>query len=115
MDLAAAGTTTGHDRMDVTVRAGTGFFQNFGLDQGDRLDLTQILAGAPLAADLTNLGDFVKVLGHGDHEPGFGSGTKTSLMITGPGGTAVVHLESAGKLDLQDLPKHNALILPPGH
>jgi hypothetical protein len=55
----------------------------------------------------------VKVIGYGRNDPGFGPGTKTTLEVTGLHGTAVVNLEGAGKLDLQDLLKHNALMLPP--
>src|SRR5262249_49770200 len=87
--------------------------QNFDFKHGGQLDLTQVLAGAPLAADLTNIGDFVKVLGHGKNDPGFGHGTKTTLEISGPNGGAVVNLEGTGKLELRDLLKHTSLILPP--
>jgi hypothetical protein len=105
-----AGGTTEHD---VRVRAGTDYVRNFDLAGGHKLDLRHILAGAPLAPDLANLGQFVKVLGHDNNDPGFGAGTKTALEVTGPHGTAVVHLQSAGKLDLADLLRHHALLLPP--
>jgi hypothetical protein len=95
------------------IRAGTGFVPNFSLAHGDKLDLTQILAGAPLTHDLTNIDKFVQVLGHGKNDPGFGPGTKTSLEISGPHGTAVLNLEGAGKLDLKDLLRHHSLLLPP--
>jgi hypothetical protein len=98
---------------DVRVRAGTDYVRNFDLARGDKLDLRHILAGAPLAHDLANLGHFVKVLGHGSNDPGFGPGTKTALEVTGPHGTAVVNLEGVGKLDLADLLKHHSLLLPP--
>jgi hypothetical protein len=98
---------------ELLIRAGTDFVRNFSLTQGDKLDLTRILAGAPLAHDLANLGEFVKVLGSGRNDPGFGPGTKTTLEVSGLHGSAVVNLEGAGKLDLHDLVKHNALMLPP--
>ena len=72
------------------VQPGSDTPQKLDLHQGGRLDLTQVLAGAPLASDLTNIGDFVKVVGHGRNDPGFGHGTKTTLEITGPNGGAVV-------------------------
>src|SRR6202035_821134 len=72
---------TGSGGQDVLIRAGTGYVQNFSLAHGDKLDLTQILAGAPLVHDLANLGNFVRVLGSGSNDPGFGPGTKTSLEI----------------------------------
>ena len=87
--------------------------QSFSFNHGEKLNLTQLLAGAPLAHDLTNIGNFIKVLGHGTNDPGFGQGTKTTLEISGPGGSAVVNLESSGKLGLKDLLSHNSLILPP--
>ena len=107
------GHTPGAQGTDLLIRAGTDFVQNFSLSQGDKLDLTQILAGAPLAHDLANLSSFVKVLGYGQNDPGFGPGTKTSLEVTGPHDSAVVNLEGVGKLDLADLLKHHSLLLPP--
>ena len=107
------GHTPGAQGTDLLIRAGTDFVQNFSLSQGDKLDLTKILAGAPLAHDLANLGNFVQVLGHGRNDPSFGPGIKTTLEVTGPHGSAVVNLESAGKLELSDLLKHHSLILPP--
>jgi hypothetical protein len=109
------GTTTivlDGKNQDALIQAGTGYVQNFSVAQ-DKLDLTQLLAGAPLAHDLTNIGNFVQVLGSGPNDPGFGSGTKTTLEVSGPGGSAVVNLEGSGKIDLNDLLKHNSLILPP--
>ena len=107
------GHLAGESGTELLIRAGTDFVRNFSLTEGDKLDLTRILAGAPLAHDLTNLGNFVKVLGHGQNDPGFGPGTKTTLEVTGPHGSAVVNLEGAGKLDLRDLLKHQSLLLPP--
>jgi hypothetical protein len=52
------------------------------------------------------------VLGYSKNDPGFGPGTKTSLEISGPHGTAIVNLEGAGKLELKDLLQHNSLLLP---
>jgi hypothetical protein len=107
------GTSAGEHGRDLLIRAGTGFVQNFSVAQGDKLDLRQILAGAPLTHDLTNIDKFVRVLGHGRNDPGFGPGTKTSLEISGPHGTAVLNLEGAGKLELKDLLQHHSLLLPP--
>jgi hypothetical protein len=113
---SAGGTTTivlSGDNQAALIRAGTDYVRNFNLAEGDKLDLTKILAGAPLAHDLANLGNFVKVLGYGQNDPGFGAGTKTSLEVTGPHGSAVVNLEGSGKLELGDLLKHHSLLLPP--
>jgi hypothetical protein len=110
-----SGTTTivlgGHGQTAL-IRAGTDFVRNFSLAHG-KLDLTKVLAGVPLAHDLANLGNFVQVLGHGANDPGFGHGTKTTLEVTGPHGSAVVNLEGSGKLELSDLLKHHSLLLPP--
>jgi hypothetical protein len=80
---------------------------------GDRLDLSQVLSGAPLAQDLTNIGDFIKVLGYGPTDSGFGQGTKSMFEIVGPNGTSLVTLEGSGKLAVDDLVKSDSLILPP--
>ena len=106
------GGTSDAQGNDLLIRAGTDFVKNFSLSHGDKLDLTQILAGAPLAHDLANLSSFVKVLGYGQNDAGFGPGTKTSLEVTGPHGSAVVNLEGVGKLDVADLLKHHSLLLP---
>jgi hypothetical protein len=104
------GHTPGAHGTDLLIKAGTDFVKNFDLAQ-DKLDLTKILAGVP-AHELANLANFVKVLGSGPNDQGFGRGTKTTLEISGPHGSALVKLEGAGKLDLQDLLKHHSLILP---
>jgi hypothetical protein len=107
------GTTMGATGDPPAVQPGTNVSGDFSVHQGDKLDLTKILAGAPLTADLSNLHHFVKVLGHSSNDPGFGPGTKTTLEIAGPHGTGIVNLQNSGKLDLKDLLSHNSLILPP--
>ena len=108
-----ANTTTGVTDDSLVVQPGTNVSENFNVLQGDQLDLTKILAGAPLTADLSNLSQFVKVLGYSSNDPGFGPGTKTTLEIVGPNGSGIVNLENSGKLGLKDLLSHNSLILPP--
>jgi hypothetical protein len=105
------GHVPGAHGTELLIRAGTDFVQNFSLSQ-DKLDLTKILAGVP-AHELANPANFVKVLGSSPNDQGFGHGTKTTLEISGPHGSATVNLEGAGKLDVQDLLKHHSLILPP--
>jgi hypothetical protein len=109
----ASDAGNGNAEYEVRVRAGTDFVKNFDPARGDKLDLRHLLAGAPLAHDLANLRDFVKVVGYGQNDAGFGTGIKTALEITGPQGTAVVNLEGVGKIDLADLLKHHSLLLPP--
>ena len=94
------------------IQAGTHSSVPFSLARGDQLDLSQILHGAPAAQDLTNIGQFVKVLGHGPNDPSFGYGTQTVIQSSGPSDQAIVHLQGSGKLDLQDLVKHDSLIPP---
>jgi len=94
------------------IEAGTHSSVPFSLARGDQLDLSQILHDTPAAQDLTNIGQFVKVLGHGPNDPAFGQGTKTVVQISGPSDQAIVHLQGSGKLDLQDLVKHAGLIPP---
>jgi hypothetical protein len=108
------GDATPTGRSSLMQQSGTdAISQSFSLSHGDKLDLTQLLAGAPLAADLANIGDYVKVVGYGKNDPGFGRGTKTVLEVTGPNGGATINLEGSGKLSLKDLLSHNSLILPP--
>jgi hypothetical protein len=94
------------------IQGGTHSSVPFSLARGDQLDLSQILHGAPVAQDLTNIRQFVKVLGHGPNDPSFGHGTQTVIQISGPSDQAIVHLQGSGKLDLQDLVKHDGLIPP---
>lgn len=94
------------------IQGGTHSSVPFSLARGDQLDLSQILHGAPVAQDLTNIRQFVKVLGHGPNNPSFGPGTQTVVQISGPSDQAIVHLQGSGKLDLQDLVKHDGLIPP---
>jgi hypothetical protein len=96
----------------IEVHAGSSYAQQFSIAGGDKLDLTSVLAGAPIAHDLTNISQFVKVLGYGSNDPGYGLGTKTMLEVTGPSGSARIDLQGSGKLDLKDLLQHDSLVLP---
>ena len=96
----------------MQVRAGTDFVKNCSLARGAR-PRQQIPEGAPLTLDLGNDEPFVKVVGYGKNDPGFGPGTRTSFGVTGPHGRAIVNLEGAGKLELKDLLQHRSLLLPP--
>ncbi|MFO1056572.1 MAG: hypothetical protein U1E53_06330 [Dongiaceae bacterium] len=90
---------------DLVVQAGNQP-QSFDLANGGHIDLTKILASAPLAHDLGNIASFVKLLG------GKGSGNAT-LEIDGPSGSATVKLHHAAGINLKDLLASNTLILPP--
>jgi hypothetical protein len=104
--LGTSGNTT-------VVQAGGSYAKQFNIAGGDKLDLTPVLAGAPIAHDLTNISQFIKVVGHGANDPGYGHGTKTMLEIAGPSGSARIDLQGSGKLDLKDLLHHDSLLLPP--
>ena len=97
----------------LVVQGGGSYSQQFNITAGDKLDLTHVLAGAPIAHDLTNLNQFIKIVGHGAMDPASSGGTKTTLEVTGPAGSATVNLVGSGKLDLKDLLQHSSLILPP--
>jgi hypothetical protein len=81
----------------------------FNIANGDRLDLTQILAGAPLAQDLSNIGNYMKVLGYAGADQNGG----TVLEIMGPNGNSQVTLQGAGKVSVDDLVNNSSLVLPP--
>lgn len=82
---------------------------DFSLTAGDRLNLTGLLAGAPLAHDLSNLGAFVSVTWQGPDPNG---GTDTTLSCNGPGGSATVTLVTSKPIAVADPLNGNALILP---
>jgi long-subunit fatty acid transport protein len=110
---STADTQTGGSGTNVVVQAGTNQTVSFNAAGGDKLDLSQILAGAPLTQDLTNVGKYVKVAGYSPSDQSSGQGVTTTFDIAGPNGHAVVNLNSDSKLSLDDLLKHNSLI-PPG-
>jgi hypothetical protein len=79
---------------------------DFSLLNGDRLNLLGLLAGAPLAHDLSNLGSFVTVAADPVGQ------VDTTLSIHGPGGAAALVLASNQPITLADLVNGNALVLP---
>jgi hypothetical protein len=83
---------------------------DFSLMAGDRLNLTGLLTGAPLAHDLANLGAFIRIVGQG---PDANGGADTMLSFNGPGGTASLTLVSGKPIAVADLLNDNALVLPP--
>jgi hypothetical protein len=104
---------TGGDRFVLAPTGGALFVENFG--NGDVLDLSKILAGVPLAADLSNIGNFVRVVGTGPDDTVFGvsdGGSKTVLQVVGASGTAYVNLENVGSLGVAGLLADNALVFP---
>ena len=109
---AGAGTDAlwggaGGDDFVLNAKGGALFIENFSLSNGDKLDLSQILAGTSLRSDLTNLASFVKVIGHATDDAAFGTksdgGINTQLAITGVNATALVTLENTGSVTLSNL------------
>lgn len=66
-----------------------------------------------VSPDLTNIADFVKVIGYGASNPGSATATTSMLEIIGPNGSAAIALEGSGRLTVADLVKSNSLVLPP--
>ncbi len=97
----------------IVVLAGSSLTEPFNIANGDKLDLSHVLAGAPISHDLTNLGEFVRVVGHATVDPLHGQGT--TLEITGAGGSSRINLQGSGKLELKDLVQHDSLLLPPNN
>lgn len=90
-----------NETMIVNAAGGTIAVHGFTTTNGDVLDLSQILAGLPVAADLSNLGSYVTASSTTDsHNAAW---TDTVLNITGTGGSATVTLINTGTLGLSDL------------
>jgi hypothetical protein len=85
--------------------------ENFSIANGDTLDVRALLNGAPVAADLANLGSFVSV--SGAHADPSGNGTDTVLTIQGPGGRGSLSLQGSAPVTLSELVNGKALLLPP--
>ena len=112
---SSVGSQTGQTSSGGTntvVTAGTTHQVQFNIANGDKLDLSQVLAGAPVTQDLTNINQFVQVTGHTTTGSSSSSGVTTTLDISGPSGHATVNLQGNGKVSLDDLLKNNSLIPP---
>jgi hypothetical protein len=83
---------------------------DFSVTGGVKLNLTSLLGGAALTADLSNLGAFLRVTAVGADANG---GFDTTLGLNGPGGTGSVTLVSKTPIAVADLLNDNVLILPP--
>lgn len=97
-----------NERFVVNAAGGTIEIAGFTTTNGDVLDLSAILAGAAVAANLSNLGDFVTLATAPDSR--HAAWTDTTLTITGPGATASVTLVNAGTLALADLIASHSVI-----
>ena len=103
------GAASGNNTLVVNAAGGTVTVGGFSLTNGDVLNLTSILAGVALTADLSNLGLFVALASETD--PHHSSWTDTVLTIKGTGGTATVTLLNTGSLSLAGL-ETASLVLP---
>lgn len=90
---------TGHN--SIIANPGSQIVSGFNIANGDRLDLTQILAGA--AASETTLSKYVKTTW---------SNFDTTLTITGPRGSDSVTLSHVGAVSLQSLINTKTFVLP---
>lgn len=104
------GAHAGHDTFVLNAAGGTESIKGFSLTNNDALDLTSILKGVSLAADLSNLGGFVAVASIAD--PKHSAWTDTVVTVTGAGGTDTVTLLNTGSVTLAGLLSANSLILP---
>ena len=104
-------TTTVRPNHAILVDAGidNATINGFSVWGGDKLDLTAILAGAGLAHDNINIGDFVGVTGRTGDASGL---TTTCLSFHGPRGAATVALTGSAPITAADLLNGGALILP---
>jgi hypothetical protein len=96
--------TGGTDSFSIAATPGAQSVAGFNMQYGDQLDLRQILAGASLAHDLSNLSSFVSVSY---------SGSNTTLGVSGPGGSDTVLLSGIGAPSLQGMINNNMFVLPP--
>lgn len=82
----------------VLAAGGSLVVDDFSLTNGDKLDLSQILAGTAVLPDMSNLASFVKLT-----TQGHGECANTVLTVSGSSGSEVVTLLGAGKLTLAAL------------
>jgi trimeric autotransporter adhesin len=87
--------------MSVTAAVGSQTVGSFNMANGDKIDLTYILAGTSVTT--SDLSSYVSASA---------SGTGTSLAIIGPNGSDTVLLSGVGSLSLQTLINGNAFVLP---
>ncbi len=97
-DPGGSGNSSGSSQ-PLVVQAGQFLSESYSVNQGDKLDLTQVLAGTPLAVDLTNINQFINALGSGKSDPNFGSGSKMTQDASDPSGGAIVSAHGSGKLE----------------
>lgn len=91
------------DSFAIAAMPGAQALAGFNMTRGDRIDLTQILAGVPLAPDLSNLGIYMAVAGNG---------ANTILTIAAPNGADILMLAGVGAMSLRNLIDGNAFDLP---
>jgi hypothetical protein len=90
-----------HDSLAILASAPSQWVAGFNAANGDKIDLSQLLAGTAITT--ANLADFVTVST---------SGTATELTIHGTAGADTIMLAGVGSLGLSTLINDNTFILP---
>lgn len=90
-----------HDNLAILASATSQWVAGFNAANGDKIDLSQLLAGTAITT--TNLADFVTVSI---------SGTTTELAIHGTAGADTIMLAGVGSLGLSTLINDNTFVLP---
>jgi hypothetical protein len=98
------------DETFLAVNTSNVQIDGFSIAQGDTLDLTALLNGAsPSLLDISNIGNYVSL---GTPISDGSGGWITDLTINGPGGSALVALDSSTKISSMSQ-LYSALALPP--
>jgi Ca2+-binding RTX toxin-like protein len=102
------GARAGSDTFVANAAGGTDTIYGFSLTNGDVLDLSQVLAGAGVASDLSNLGSFVTAASVTDAWNS--RWTDTVLTVKGAAATATLTLVNSGTVAVADLVSHKAVL-----
>ena len=102
-----SGSHVGGDTFVANAAGGTDAIAGFTLTNGDKLDLSRLLAGTGALADGSNLASFVKLTQEDTNHP---STTDTVLTVKGISASASVTLLNTGTLTLSDLIEHGSIV-----
>ena len=105
------GSRVGNDTFVTNATGGTETIAGFTLTDGDKLDLSALLAGTGALADGSNLSSFVTLAQQPDaRHP---STTDTVLTVKGTAASASITLLNTGTLNLTDLVTNGSIV--PAH
>ena len=100
-------TSAGNDTFVLNAAGGTQTIGGFSLTNGDTIDASKILTGVTIAADLSNIGNYVTLASVTDaHNAAW---TDSVLTIKGAGGTDTLTLVNTGSVTLAALTKSMVL------